>query len=130
MKALERAIDRPLPTFLVAIMVALCGSWAPPELPVKRAPEVQAPYSVVFVPYVGATAEEVESEVTLELEEELEKLGMTVVDTLPAMRAHHAAGETLYGNIDSHLSAAGHGVVAEVTAPAAAAAFGYGARDF
>ena len=87
MTALERAIDRPLPTFLIAILVVIFGLWALSELPVKRAPEIQAPYSVVVVPYIGATAEEVESEVTLELEEELGKL-----DDLREMAAASSEG--------------------------------------
>lgn len=61
------------------------------------------------------------------LREELETLGLDVVDTLPEIRARQANGETLYGSVDSHLGPAGHAAVADATATAAAAAFGYGA---
>lgn len=74
MKLLERAVDRPLPIFLAAALVVFGGLWSLAELPVKRAPKVEIPFSVVHVPYVGASPEDVESEITVELDEDLNTL--------------------------------------------------------
>jgi multidrug efflux pump subunit AcrB len=73
-KLLERAVDRPLPTFLVAALVVVLGVWSLNVLPVKRTPQVEIPFALVYVPYIGATPDDVESEVTIDLEEHLNTL--------------------------------------------------------
>jgi len=70
-KFFDRSIERPLPVYLLGMLVAFFGLWSLTELPVTRAPSIRMPFSMVVVPYVGATPDEVESEVTLDLEEEL-----------------------------------------------------------
>lgn len=82
MKILEGAVDRPLPIFLAACVLILFGFWALSELPIKQAPTVEIPYSVVYVPYVGAPPDDVESEITIELDERL--------DTLTDLRHHNS----------------------------------------
>jgi multidrug efflux pump len=74
MKVLNQFIDKPLPIFLIAGLMIFAGLWCLEELPVKRAPKIEIPYSVVVVPYVGAAPEEVESEITIDLEEKLSRL--------------------------------------------------------
>lgn len=74
MKLLERAVDRPLPVILVAALLVLAGAWCLSTLPVNRTPQVEIPYSVVYVPYVGASSEDVESEISIDLEEQLQTL--------------------------------------------------------
>ncbi len=74
MKPLLRSIDRPLPVFLAAALVIFLGLWSVSEIPVKRAPQVEIPYSFVVTPYVGAAPADVETEITLELEEQLASL--------------------------------------------------------
>ncbi|MFQ5698704.1 MAG: efflux RND transporter permease subunit [Myxococcota bacterium] len=74
MRFIDRAVDRPLPTFLGAFGVALLGLWCAVHLPVTRNPRVVIPYSTVVVTYPGATPEEVESEVTIKLEDQLNSL--------------------------------------------------------
>ncbi len=71
MKIFQKTIGRPLPIYLAAVLVSLLGIWCLSELPVNRAPEVQIPFSVVYVPYVGASPEEVEAEITVDLDEQL-----------------------------------------------------------
>ncbi len=71
MKFFHGSIERPLPVYLVGLLLIFFGLWTLFELPVTRAPSIRAPFSMVVVPYVGATPDEVESEVTLDLEEEL-----------------------------------------------------------
>lgn len=70
MKLVDHFIDRPLPIFLLAGVAVFLGVWCAFDLPVNRAPEVEIPYTLVVVPYIGASAEDVESEITIELEEE------------------------------------------------------------
>ncbi len=74
MKTVNRFIDRPLPIFLIAVLMVFVGLWCLEDLPVKRAPQIEIPYSLIVVPYVGAAPADVESEVTLELEEKLNGL--------------------------------------------------------
>jgi NAD(P)-dependent dehydrogenase (short-subunit alcohol dehydrogenase family) len=54
------------------------------------------------------------------LAEELGKRGLTVVDVLARFRARRQAGEHLYGQVDKHLSPAGHNALAELVTPVAA----------
>ncbi len=74
MTLFERVLDRPLPVFLAAGLVVLLGIWSLSTLPVNRNPSVQIPMSLVVVQLPGATPDEVESEVTIELEEQLTAL--------------------------------------------------------
>ena len=74
MSVFDRIVDRPLPVFISAGLVILFGLWSLSNLPLKRNPKVQIPMSLVLAEYPGATPDEVESEVTIELEEELRTL--------------------------------------------------------
>ncbi|MCP3986148.1 MAG: efflux RND transporter permease subunit [bacterium] len=74
MKVLDRFIDRPLPVFLVAVVLVLAGIFCLSILPVKRSPNIVIPFALVAAPYVGAAPEDVETELTLELEEQLNTL--------------------------------------------------------
>lgn len=52
------------------------------------------------------------------LSRELAAHGLSVVDTTPALREAHAAGETdLYGKVDTHFGPGGHRVVASMLEP-------------
>lgn len=55
------------------------------------------------------------------LRTELEARGLHVLDPLPDFRERTQSGMALYGDIDQHLSGAGHRVLAELVTPAAAA---------
>ena len=74
MKVLERAIDRPLPILLAAVLVVSLGGWCLARLPINRTPGVEIPFAMVFAPYVGAAPDAVETEITIELEEQLNTL--------------------------------------------------------
>ncbi|MBW2394614.1 MAG: efflux RND transporter permease subunit [Deltaproteobacteria bacterium] len=74
MKLLDRFIDRPLPVFVAAAVLVLAGLYCLSVLPVKRAPNIVIPFALVAAPYVGAAPEAVETELTLELEEQLNTL--------------------------------------------------------
>lgn len=87
MRVLERFIDRPLPIFLVAALVVAFGLLSVSELPVNRAPDVEIPFTFVVVPYAGAAPADIETEISIELEEELNTL-----DRLRHMRSISSEG--------------------------------------
>ena len=74
MKWLEASVDRPLPVFLAGGLIVLLGLWCLSELAVNRTPSIEIPYAVVFALSAGAAPEDVESELTIVLEEELNML--------------------------------------------------------
>lgn len=57
---------------------------------------------------------------TRRLLEELTTRNLDVVDALPLFRERHRAGQTLYGDVDPHLSVDGHRALADLIVPAAA----------
>jgi multidrug efflux pump subunit AcrB len=73
-RILDRAIDRPLPVFLAGALTVFFGLVALYEIPVKRVPDVEIPFTFVVVPYPGAAPADIESEITIELEDELNAL--------------------------------------------------------
>jgi CzcA family heavy metal efflux pump len=73
-KALSWAVDRPLPVFLIAAVIVLLGAWSLSRLPVNRAPDIEIPYALVVATYEGAAPEDVESELSIEIEERLNTL--------------------------------------------------------
>jgi multidrug efflux pump subunit AcrB len=87
LKILDRFVDRPLPVFLAAAVVVLAGLFCLSVLPVKRSPNIEIPFALVAAPYVGAAPEDVETELTLELEDQLNTL-----DELRHMRTVSAEG--------------------------------------
>jgi multidrug efflux pump len=74
MKVVDRFVDKPLPIFLLGGLVVFLGLWCLEDLPVKRTPKIEIPYSLVVVPYVGAAPADVETEVTIEVEDKLNGL--------------------------------------------------------
>jgi CzcA family heavy metal efflux pump len=73
-KLVDRAVERPLSVFMLALLLVAAGIWSLSELPINRAPKIDIPFTLVFAIYEGAAPEDVESEVTIELEEELNTL--------------------------------------------------------
>ncbi len=71
MSVSDRFIQRPVLSGVVAILVTLLGVIAIPGLPVAQYPDLALPQVSVTAMYVGASAEVVESAVTLPLEQEL-----------------------------------------------------------
>src|SRR5688572_6466014 len=57
---------------------------------------------------------------TRRLMEEFTRRDLQVIDALPRFRELNAAGQDLYGNVDQHLSAAGHQALSELVTPVAA----------
>lgn len=87
MTFVDRVLERPLPIFLVAALVVLMGIWSVLNLPINRSPSVQIPVVLVLAELPGATPDQVESEITIELEEEL-----TTLDGLRQIRSESSEG--------------------------------------
>ncbi|MGA9525901.1 MAG: multidrug efflux RND transporter permease subunit [Myxococcaceae bacterium] len=71
MNVSDRFIERPVLSGVVAILVTLLGAIAIPGLPIAQYPDLALPEVSVNATYVGASAEVVETAVTLPLEQEL-----------------------------------------------------------
>ena len=87
MTFVDRVLERPLPIFLVGALVVLMGLWSVSNLPINRSPSVQIPVVLVLAELPGATPDQVESEITIELEEEL-----TTLDGLRQIRSESSEG--------------------------------------
>ncbi|MFP2923853.1 efflux RND transporter permease subunit [Pyxidicoccus sp. 3LG] len=64
-------IRRPVFAIVCSIVLTLAGAIAIPSLPIAQYPDLASPQVTVFSSYVGASAEVVESAVTIPLEQEL-----------------------------------------------------------
>ncbi|MEO0135714.1 MAG: efflux RND transporter permease subunit, partial [candidate division WOR-3 bacterium] len=71
MKITEIAIRRPILTFMVALAFILFGIIGVLRMPIDLFPKVELPVAVVATLYPGAGPEEVEQEVTKELEKQI-----------------------------------------------------------
>ena len=71
MSIYKTAIDNPVTTLLVYVAVVIIGIFAFKQLPVDRFPEMDPPYITVMTTYPGASASEVEVNVTKLVENSL-----------------------------------------------------------
>ena len=71
MSIYKKAIDNPVTTLLVFVAVVIIGVFAFKQLPVDRFPEMDPPYITVMTTYPGASASEVEVNVTKLVENSL-----------------------------------------------------------
>ena len=77
MKLPELAVKRPYTVMMIFLAIALMGAISLVKLNIDLLPEIEPPAISVLVPYPGATASDVESDVTKYLEDKL-----TTVDNL------------------------------------------------
>ena len=71
MSIYKTAIDKPVTTLLIYVAVVIIGVFAFKQLPVDRFPEMDPPYITVMTTYPGASASEVEVNVTKLVENSL-----------------------------------------------------------
>ena len=71
MSIYKTAIDKPVTTALISVAVVIIGVFAFLQLPVDRFPEMDPPYITVMTTYPGASASEVEVNVTKLVENSL-----------------------------------------------------------
>ncbi len=67
----EIAVKRPYATLMVFLGILLIGIVATVKLPIEMLPKIELPTITVFLPYPGASASDVENDITKELEETL-----------------------------------------------------------
>ncbi|MDO4191550.1 MAG: efflux RND transporter permease subunit, partial [Bacteroidales bacterium] len=71
MSIYKTAIDKPITTALVFVAVVIIGVFSYIQLPVDQFPEMDPPYVTVMTTYAGASASEIETNVTKLLENSL-----------------------------------------------------------
>lgn len=77
MSIYESAVKKPISTIMIFMAVIVLGLYSLINLPVDLYPEIEAPYITVMTTYVGANAEEIETNVTKIIED-----GLNSVDDL------------------------------------------------
>lgn len=76
----KRSIEKPINTWLIVVICLLGGIWGFNTVGKLEDPSFTIPYAIINTPYPGATAEEVEEEVTERLERALQD--MSQIDVL------------------------------------------------
>ena len=71
MKIYEASVRKPITTLLVFVAVILFGLYSLTRLPIDMLPEIDPPYISVVTFYPGASAEDIETNVTKILENNL-----------------------------------------------------------
>ena len=71
MSIYKTAINRPVTTILIFVAVIIIGIFSYSKLPIDQFPEIEPPYITVMTTYPGASASEVETNVTKLLENSL-----------------------------------------------------------
>lgn len=71
------AVKKPISTIMIFMAVIVLGVYSLTNLPVDLYPEIEAPYITVMTTYVGASAEEIETNVTKVIED-----GLNAIDDL------------------------------------------------
>ena len=71
MSIYKTAINRPVTTILIFVAVIIIGIFSYSKLPIDQFPEIEPPYITVMTTYPGASAGEVETNVTKLLENSL-----------------------------------------------------------
>ncbi|MFG6667500.1 efflux RND transporter permease subunit [Halomonas sp. HNIBRBA4712] len=70
----KRSIDKPINTWLIVVICLLGGLWGFNTVGKLEDPSFTIPYAIINTPYPGATAEEVEEEVTERLERAIQDM--------------------------------------------------------
>lgn len=70
----KRSIEKPINTWLIVVICLLGGLWGFNTVGKLEDPSFTIPYAIVNTPYPGATAEEVEEEVTERLERAIQEM--------------------------------------------------------
>jgi HAE1 family hydrophobic/amphiphilic exporter-1 len=71
MSIYSQSVKRPVTTILIFVGLMVMGLYSLVQLPVDLYPEMELPYVVVLTTYPGASASDIESNVTRPLEDAL-----------------------------------------------------------
>jgi multidrug efflux pump subunit AcrB len=74
MKIFEKAVDYPRPVLLAALVLCVMGVYSFFKIPQELAPEITVPVALVTIPYPAASPQEVEDEISREVEDVLGSL--------------------------------------------------------
>jgi HAE1 family hydrophobic/amphiphilic exporter-1 len=74
MSIYSTSVKRPVTTILIFVALMVMGLYSLVQLPVDLYPEIELPYVVVFTSYPGASASDIESNVTRPLENSLNSI--------------------------------------------------------
>jgi HAE1 family hydrophobic/amphiphilic exporter-1 len=74
MSIYSTSVKRPVTTILIFVALMVMGIYSLLQLPVDLYPDMELPYVVVYTTYSGASASDVESNVTKTLENSLNSI--------------------------------------------------------
>ncbi|WP_193092471.1 efflux RND transporter permease subunit [Halomonas colorata] len=97
----KRSIEKPINTWLIVVICLLGGIWGFNTVGKLEDPSFTIPYAIINTPYPGATAEEVEEEVTERLEraiQEMEQLDVLDSKSLPGRSEIQVEIQDNYGS--------------------------------
>ncbi|WP_447928676.1 efflux RND transporter permease subunit [Vreelandella sp. EE27] len=97
----KRSIEKPINTWLLVVICVLGGIWGFNTVGKLEDPSFTIPYAIINTPYPGATAEEVEEEVTERLEraiQEMEQLDVLDSKSLPNRSEIQVEIQDTYGS--------------------------------
>ncbi|RUR40881.1 efflux RND transporter permease subunit [Vreelandella populi] len=97
----KRSIEKPINTWLIVVICLFGGIWGFNTVGKLEDPSFTIPYAIINTPYPGATAEEVEEEVTERLEraiQEMEQLDVLDSKSLPGRSEIQVEIQDTYGS--------------------------------
>ena len=74
MSIYSASVKRPVTTILIFVALMVIGIYSLVQLPVDLYPEMELPYVVVYTTYPGASASDIETNVTQTLEDALNSI--------------------------------------------------------
>lgn len=74
MKITDKAIDNPIPVFIISLLIIMAGIYSFNKLSIERFPETNNPILMVSINFNGATPKQIENLVTNKVENELKKI--------------------------------------------------------
>jgi len=75
MSIYSSSVERPVTTILIFVAMIVLGVYSLTQLPVDLLPEVEVPYLTVLTTYQGASASDIEENVTKPIENALSSVG-------------------------------------------------------
>ena len=101
MSIYSTSVKRPVTTILIFVALMVMGIYSLVQLPVDLYPEMELPFVVVYTTYSGASASDIEANVTKPLENSLnsvsnlKELTSTSSDALSVISCNLSMGPTL-----------------------------------
>ena len=97
---INRAIERPIVTGLVAVILVAAGLFSLARLPMELDPRVEIPVVIIVVPYPGASPEDVEAGIAHELEVKLNAVNDVDYIATTCLEGACATAVRFFDNVD------------------------------